>query len=399
KQNDEFMGVNRIIEKKGLDKCRKVLGPTYCEDVGIHRASGLAFISCDPSRPYFNSVLGFGNSSMAKGDGSIWMYDLNSNASPILLTTDFKKPFHPVGLSIAPLGVTPIKTAVAPLLFTLVVVNHNDNDNRTVEVFDFRSDTKSLIHRKTISSPHISSPNRVAAVTYQPSVDGIPSFFVSNDHYFTNSRWRRVERYTAAAFGSVSFYNARADKAMVIGWRHQHPSGIAATEDASQIFVSDTWSGNVVEYRAHFFNREILNDKINTSGGQVTIIWPLYLTTNSVTADYAVTGVDFDPLSNDLYIVGHPKFRDFIAHAESLATGNYSSRISPSLVTKITHIPSKSNDHDGNIFVRKKYTAETFFEDDGTTFGSSSGVAVDALRNKLLIVGSYESGFMECKLN
>ncbi|CAG8510876.1 4128_t:CDS:2, partial [Acaulospora colombiana] len=285
RQNDEFMGVNRIIRKKGLDKCRKVLGPTYCEDVGIHRASGFAFISCNPSRPHFNPVLGLGNANMAKEDGSIWVYDLNSNASPIPLTTDFKKPFHPVGLSVAPLDVNPNEN-VTPHLFTLVVVNHNDDSNRTVEVFDFRSGTNVLIHRKTISSPHISSPNRVAAVTYQPSVDGIPSFFISNDHYFTSSKLRRVERYAAAAFGSVSFYNARADKAREIGWRHQHPSGIAATEDASQVFVTDTWSGKITEYHAHFFNREILDDEMNPSmDGQVTIIWPLYLTTNSVTIE------------------------------------------------------------------------------------------------------------------
>ncbi|CAJ0844994.1 10195_t:CDS:1, partial [Entrophospora sp. SA101] len=81
-------------------------------------------------------------------------------------------------------------------------------------------------------------------------------------------------------------------------------------------------------------------------------------------------------------------------------------KISPSLVTKSTFKQpptlTQNNNHfpeQKKFFVKNVYTTKIIFEDDGSTFGSSTGVAIDVGRSKLLIVGNYEHGFMECKLN
>ncbi|CAH1764129.1 2827_t:CDS:2 [Entrophospora sp. SA101] len=412
-QTDELMGVKRKIGKNGLDKCRKVLGPSYCEDVKIHRPSGLAFMTCDNSRAEFNPLLGLGDPNLVNENGSIWIFDLNVDDPPIRLDSDFKRSFHPIGISVATLNDSKnSKTAT----LKIAVINYDDA-RRSVEIFDYSREEKFLYHRKTIISRYIYNPNRIIAVSNMPSPDGIPSFFVTNDHYFINSDLQKIEDYITLPLGTFSFYNAFVNRSVETGWRLQHPTGIVATDDSNQIFITNAWSGEIQEFNAFFFNRETLNINFNTvdyhhGNKEIDIFWPLYLTMNSIKLGFVATGIDFDPITKDLYTVGHPKYYNYLAYANSIVSndsnGNKKNiiKISPSLVTKSTFKQpptlTQNNNHfpeQKKFFVKNVYTTKIIFEDDGSTFGSSTGVAIDVGRSKLLIVGNYEHGFMECKLN
>jgi hypothetical protein len=53
------------------------LAPSFCNDVVIDKGSGLAFLACDPFKPYFYPPYELNNVSQVYGDGGIWVYDTN----------------------------------------------------------------------------------------------------------------------------------------------------------------------------------------------------------------------------------------------------------------------------------------------------------------------------------
>jgi hypothetical protein len=53
------------------------LAPSFCNDVVIDKSSGLAFLACDPFKPYFYPPYELNNVSQVYGDGGIWVYDTN----------------------------------------------------------------------------------------------------------------------------------------------------------------------------------------------------------------------------------------------------------------------------------------------------------------------------------
>jgi hypothetical protein len=56
--------------------------------VVIDKRSGLAFLACDPFKPYFYPPYELNNASQVYGDGGIWVYDTNVCLRVTQLTVD-----------------------------------------------------------------------------------------------------------------------------------------------------------------------------------------------------------------------------------------------------------------------------------------------------------------------
>lgn len=70
-----------VTQDLGTEKCFKVRGPSYCDDVQVHKPSGLAIFSCDTAKAVWNPPLGIDNDTLIKDSprsGEIWVQDLRS---------------------------------------------------------------------------------------------------------------------------------------------------------------------------------------------------------------------------------------------------------------------------------------------------------------------------------
>jgi hypothetical protein len=68
-------------EDLGTEKCFKIRGPSYCDDVQVHKSSGLAIFSCDTAKAVWNPSLGIDNDTLIKNtprSGEIWVQDMRS---------------------------------------------------------------------------------------------------------------------------------------------------------------------------------------------------------------------------------------------------------------------------------------------------------------------------------
>lgn len=78
--SQKLMGYNRAtIDDVGVEKCRKFIGPSYCDDVRVHKLSGLAFLSCDTAKAIWNPPFGVENDTLIQNlprSGEIWVQDL-----------------------------------------------------------------------------------------------------------------------------------------------------------------------------------------------------------------------------------------------------------------------------------------------------------------------------------
>ena len=154
-------GEFKKLEPHFAGECTPVFGAVGAEDIVIHRAAGVAFISAADRR------------ALMKGGsprGGLYLYDLSDPRHRLRnLTPDTSPEFHPHGVSlhVGPEG-----------RVTLMVVNH-ERGNHTVEIYDWNGEV--LAHRRTIAGPLMVSPNDLHALDHG-------RFMVTNDHASPDGR-------------------------------------------------------------------------------------------------------------------------------------------------------------------------------------------------------------------
>ncbi|KAF1940494.1 hypothetical protein EJ02DRAFT_406476 [Clathrospora elynae] len=176
-----------------------------CEDVLLEEGMGIAFLSCNPGRDRWNTVMGtlMPPSTVLDGKDSahIWIYDYStpnlpeSQALKPLLLSDYNNAadFHPLGIEF---------DAVTS---TLYVINHSRYSGNIIEVFQVSVQDAIATHVQTLKHPLIRTPNSIHSL-------GAGRLLVTNDHYIgavTSPFLSKVEAFSGAPGGSVIYTDIR----------------------------------------------------------------------------------------------------------------------------------------------------------------------------------------------
>lgn len=382
----EILGINREVKNIGWEKCTKVLEPTFCEDAVIDHARGLVFLSCDSNRRRYNTVVQQVVIDDTLTDGEIWMYELNGRKLTKLAIANYNSSFHPLGIAVDTHG-----SGSHPNIISLLATNVGTDGPSILHLsLDISQDPPVLTHLKTITSPKINTPNSVVPVPYQRNDDGTPSFFVSNDHFFVEGFPKVLENWLGLPLGSLAFYNARQGEARVVERGFQFTNGIAEWgPEVGGLFVAETFNARLTAYRID--NMTNLND-----GSSAETVWPQLTSVGYIHLGYGVDNVQLEPMSGDVIVAGHPTVFDLIRFVEA-PMPNVGGKEHPAGFKK----PGSMVDR-----VSVKHTekgiemqlAENLFHDDGEKYTTSSTGAIDKTRERMIVTGLYEYGFLDCKI-
>ncbi|TLD14888.1 hypothetical protein PspLS_10808, partial [Pyricularia sp. CBS 133598] len=172
-----------------------------CEDGIVVPELGVAFLSCDPGRDGWNTVMGaFAENQDANPGGQIWLYRYSKDV--VAADDDATMRLQRFGLSgfPEPKLFHPIGIAFDHPTETLFVLN-NDVRGPRLEVFRYKPSIISplLKHLGTIEHPLIYSPNSVEVVSST-------ELYITNDHRFP-ARYHPIlstlENYLLLAKGTV----------------------------------------------------------------------------------------------------------------------------------------------------------------------------------------------------
>ncbi|KAI0049737.1 hypothetical protein FA95DRAFT_1556417 [Auriscalpium vulgare] len=366
---------------------------TFCEDARFWDrldaqgavAARLIIIACDPGRLAWNTVMG----PLANPDprGALWLYDPSKRHSPPRQITFEGYPeghdFHPLGFDILP--------ARAGQPSTLFTTNHARAAS-TIEQFALSWDKPHVARWvRTLESPHIVSPNAIAAVS--PT-----SFYVTQDHYFT----RRIPGIAGAVLplaesllglplGWVTHVRLLDDPASqkvlytVAAAGVPFANGMALSRgDGDVLAVAATSTDEVF-----FYKRDPRTDALTFK--------------ERVELPFATDNVDFD-YAGTLVVAGHP-------HFPSLAdiANNVTGKRAPSWVMSLTPITRGAAAGRRRVFDAKApvsasrkvaepagYDLQTLYQSNGTAFSSSSTGMVDDKTGVLYVTGLYDEGMLVC---
>ncbi|KAF9115641.1 hypothetical protein BGX27_007068 [Mortierella sp. AM989] len=402
------------VENFGMDRCQRISGPAFCDDVRIQRNLNLGFLACDPSMPYRNFAASIFDEGKIKEDGALWVYDLNKPESSAekLTIKGFNGPFHPSGISFAPTS-----EDGTPARIVILVVNHVPLEVPRVEVLYYYPARKSLVYKKTISNEHFFAANKIAAST-SPMVhqyDDTPSFFVSNDHGYNLTNWKREyeEKYNLPA-SSIVYYNARADRTQEVAWRLQMPTALVLSKAPDSVWIAQAKAGTIDYFKSHILSAEHQEQKVLSVDTRkpLTITWPGMLNEEIVNTKLVNVGIDYELESDTMVTVSHPKWNDYIHVAkdkflnkEANATKNAGFIISrgiqwPVRVGETRPKPRKDVVFDPTVTPRRykyKMFMEPLISHDGSEFGSPSAIAVSG--DRVLVSSHYSEGFLSCDVS
>lgn len=322
-------GQFKTIEPHFAGTCKVVGGVVGPEDITIHPATGVAYVSgCDR-----RAVLEGG-----AGHGAIYGYDLKAaTAKPVNLTPDADPDFRPLGISLF------VGQDGRDVLF---VINHQGGEHR-IEVFDVKEG--GLIHRETLTSPMLLSPNDIVAV-------GPDRFYVTNDHRYPSGWKRYLEDYLTLPLSNVLYFDGSEFNEAASGIAYAN--GINVSHDGMTLYLCAVTEGSL-----HIYDRD-------PDSGRLAQREEIDLRTG---VDNVEVGAD-----GALWIGAHPQLLTLVKHSKDRWT------VSPSQVLRVA---------------KKKgagYEVEEVYLDTGEQIsGSSVGAVWD---NRLLIGAIFDSKFLDCRL-
>ncbi|CEG74051.1 hypothetical protein RMATCC62417_09321 [Rhizopus microsporus] len=359
-----ILGIFNEIKDFNTESCEKIIGPKdfmNCEDIILSDEPGVIYASCDPVRSYYNSITGV--NKLVPGqpveNGAIWKVDYNQQPADLKkLDMSPLQDYHPLGIS---LYIDPVSGEK-----TLLTINLPHNEFPSVEIFTVQQDE--LVHKRTIRHPELYSPNSIHILQDDRfrSQDGTPSFFFSNDHYYSSPLLKQAETFLFPKT-NVMFYNARTDQTQKVIDRLAFSNGVAGTDDV--LFVSETSAGKVRQYK--------INRKTDEQG-------------------LPYVSLDFE---RETRVNGSPDNLHYYPEKEILAIATHPKPIEFFKMTAAPDI-NKAPKSPSEIDIWDISTGETrmILQDDGSLYGASSTGIIDIKHSKLIVSGVFEEGVLVCDL-
>ncbi|KAJ4383968.1 hypothetical protein N0V86_000812 [Didymella sp. IMI 355093] len=203
-----------------------------CEDIIMERTLGIAFLSCDPGRDRWNTVMGtFKPENPPIDNAGVYIYDyatpgLDDTARLRQLTID-EPDLHPLGLAFdAPTS-------------TLYVVNHARERGSHILVVnvDISTSTSTLVAR--FKHPLLHTPNSIEVI-------GKHELYVTNDHHFRaaiSPLLSKIETFSGAPGGTIVYVDTRFPKSARVVARVPFANGVAFVNTTTLAVASSSKSG------------------------------------------------------------------------------------------------------------------------------------------------------------
>ncbi|KAJ1910176.1 hypothetical protein IWQ60_010793 [Tieghemiomyces parasiticus] len=190
-----FFNYRHGVKPFNTDGCVQLNVPGGCEDIVIHAPSHTAFLACgrlDLRTQWFPPLERL--IKLTAESDAVYKYHLKSGELVPLTFVNFTGIYRSHGLTIYEHPASEAGTV------TVMLVNHGHPDHSSVEIFDHRLDSNTLIHVRTITDPLIRTPNAVVALSPR-------SFFLTNDFYHRlPGPMRTLEKMTSRAWTDVVVY-------------------------------------------------------------------------------------------------------------------------------------------------------------------------------------------------
>ncbi|USP82527.1 hypothetical protein yc1106_09801 [Curvularia clavata] len=333
-----------------------------CEDALIEEGKGIAFVSCNPGRDQWNTVMGTFAPPRARRGGQdsahIWVYDYST---PNLPDSQAVRALELVGRPNArdfqPLG---IEFDVATS--TLYVINHSRNSGNIIEVFQVSVEDATAKYIQTFKHKLIYSPNSIHSL-------GDGKMLITNDHYIGALASRllsTVETFAGIPGGSVVYVDinnaSHTRKLAHLGFAN----GIAML-DSKTVAVASTSKPAVQLYT---FDPD-------------TVVLE---TTEYIRIPFFVDNLSVDS-AGKLLMAGHPFAPALMAVSKARAKCNMHGSEKEKKACECTS-SSWVAEWD------RKEGVKTVYKNDGKEFCSSATFARDARRNVSMISGLYERGLL-----
>ena len=300
-------GYFRTIENKFDGEVVKKIVLAGAEDITVSVEDGFALISATARKKLPVEDEEF---------GGLYFMDLTTeNYSLKKLTTNFKQPF-------APHGVSMLKTTDST--FKIMAVNHTPK-GETLEEFHLEKET--LTHSKSLTNDLIYSPNDVVMIDEN-------RFYFTNDHKYVDGVGRLLEDYGGLSVSNVIYFDGENYKEVANGIAYAN--GINYDSKRKLLFVASPRNFLVKVYTR--------NDN-----GSLNFI-------EDIDCGTGVDNIEFDTEGN-LWIGAHPNLLRFASYAK----GN--KETSPSELIKINY--RGEND----------YTIDVVYVNDGSEMSASTVAA------------------------
>ncbi|KAI8970681.1 hypothetical protein BDB01DRAFT_731558 [Pilobolus umbonatus] len=360
-----FIGLSGIFhesKKLNIDSCEKITGPSgfsQCEHALMSNTPGIIYAGCDPMRLDYNSIMNIDHlGNKERVNGGIWRVD-SRQTSPVVEKFNIdefeqRDNFHPLGMAI---DIDP-KTGQELLL----VVNLPYKDKASVEVFSV--DGLQLTHKRTIRHPKMSSPNSLYVFHDDRFMGDVPSFFFSQDHYFSFIPLKMVEN-ILFGFSYVGFYNARLNDVEKGVTGMMFANGL--TGDDEHLYVAETYRRTVKQYKI------AVKSYPNDVHPRVTLNY-----VSEAKFDMAVDNLQYDAQKKEVYVAGHPKPLQFMLYT---FTQDKSSVVAPPSQV------ARWNPSSGHT--------QLVLEEDGSYFGGATTAIVDG--QSLIVSSLVDTGLLICK--
>ncbi|KAI4956356.1 hypothetical protein J4E91_000567 [Alternaria rosae] len=341
-----------------------------CEDVLVEEDMGIAFLSCNPERDQWNTVMGLHMqgtfaSPLDKRDGTdsphIWIYDYStpnvpdSDALKPLVRTDYDNAadFQPLGIE--------FDAATS----TLYVVNHSRNSGNLIEVFQVSVRNAVARYVQTLKHPLIHTPNSIQSL-------GNGKLLVTNDHYIgalISPFISQVETFSGIPGGSVVYtdiHNPQDTKTLT---HVPFANGIAMLNSTTVAVASSSTMG------VNFYS--FYPDTIS-----------LYFR-KYVRAPSTVDNLSVDS-SGKLLLAGHPFAPALTGVSKARAKCNVQGSYEEKRACECT-APSWVGEWS------EEEGLKTLYKNDGDEFCSSATLARDVGRSVSIVTALYDRGILVAK--
>lgn len=299
-------GYFRTIENKFDGDIVKRIEIPGAEDITVSLSDSFAIISSTQRAVYPPAEIEI---------GGLFVMDLKDGKfNPIHLTSAFKKPFAPHGISL-------LKTDST---YKVMAINHV-LDAHSIEIF--RLNNNELTHEKTITDDSMIKPNDLVMIDNE-------RFYFTNDHAFTKGLGMLAEDYLGLALSNVIYYDGSTYREVASGI--SYANGINYDAKRNLLFVASPRKFLVKVYNV-------------LDNGSLDFI-------EDIDCGTGVDNIEFDADGN-LWIGSHPNLLKFASYAKGKVDH------SPSEIIKINY--KGEND----------YSVETIYLEDGKTMSASTVAA------------------------
>ncbi|MFP2996859.1 SMP-30/gluconolactonase/LRE family protein [Spongiivirga sp. MCCC 1A20706] len=309
-------GFFRTIEPHFEGSILKKVPIKGAEDIMVSRLDSFAIISATNRHVY---------PPTSEEKGGLHLIDLKAdNYTPIALTTNFKRPFAPHGISFHKKDSS----------YRVMVINHA-NKTHSIEVFELKG--TNLKYLKTLKHPLMIQPNDLVLVDEN-------RFYFTNDHKYTEGLGRFIEDYGGIAMSNVIYFDG--EEYREVADDIAYANGINIDFKRNLVYVASPRGFLVKVYRKE-------------QNGSLVFI-------EDIDCDTGVDNIELDTDGN-LWIGAHPNLLRFASYAKG------KKETAPSEIIKITY-----NDVGD-------YSVEKIYVEDGSEMSAST---VAATFNNLIFSGN-----------